>query len=273
MSPVYRAAAAVLFAAFTSGAVAAQEAAPAEPSAAPAEPAPGDWDMVRDARKKTVAAYVSLDSGVSVILRCTNGVYDALVSGLPETRGDTRLLRLSYDDHFHDETWNVATTRTVAMSAMPAPFARKLREGGLVSIVVPDGAGPGRNLRHNLILPQSSAAVDETLTACGRPLTDARDAGLSDPGEAGLSPGVSWAQPPRPSYPFPARYSGGFAMLSCAAQPDGSLDQCLVESEFPVDGGFGKQALRGARDARLKASDGSPITPRLIVFRTNFVMR
>lgn len=263
---------ALFAAAFLPGVVSAQEAAP--PVAQPAaEASSADWDMVRDTRKKIVAAYVSLDSGVDVVLRCSDGVYDALISGLPEAKGDTRVLRLSYDDHFHDETWNIATTRSSALSAMPAPFARKLRKGGLVSIVVPNGAGPGRNLRHNLILPQSSSAVDETLIACGRPLEDARDDQLSDPGAAGLSPGVSWAQRPRPDYPSPALYTRGFAMLSCVSLPDGSLRDCLVESEFPVDGGFGKQALRGTRDARLESSDGSPITRRLVVFRTNFMMR
>ncbi len=272
MSPVrHVATSALLSVLFMPGLASAQDPAPAPPAAV--EP-PADWDMVRDPRKKMVAAYVSLDSGISVILRCSDGVYDALVSGLPDApSGDTRVLRLSYGDDFHAETWNVATTRSAALSALPAPFARKLREGGRVSIVVPDGAGPGRNLRHNLDLPPSSAAVDETLTACGRPLEDPRDARLPDAGERGLSSGVNWAQPPRPSYPSPARYTGGFAMLSCMALPEGRLDACIVESEFPVDGGFGKSALRGARDARLSSSDGSPIEPRLIVFRTNFVMR
>ena len=272
MSPVRHVATAALLAVLSTPSLAsAQDAVPATPTAV--EP-PADWDMVRDPRKKMVAAYVSLDSGVSVILRCSDGVYDALVSGLPDApRGDTRVLRLSYDDHFHAETWNVATTRSVALSALPAPFARKLREGGKVSILVPDGAGPGRNLRHDLDLPRSSAAVDETLTACGRTLVDPRDAALPDLDENGQSPNVTWARPPRPSYPFPGKYSGGFAMLSCMALPDGRLDDCLIESEFPSDGGFGKQALRSTGDARLEASDGAPISPRLIVFRTNFVMR
>lgn len=258
------------------GLASAQDTAPTAPTAAPpsAVAPPDDWDMLHDQRKKMVAAYVSLDSGVSVVLRCSDGVYDALVSGLPDApRGETRVLRLSYDDHFHPETWNVATTRSTAMSAMPAPFARKLRKGGVVSIVVPDGAGPGRNLRHDLHLPQSSTAVDQTLTACGRPLVDARDAALPDLDENGQSPDVTWAQPPRPSYPFPEKYIGGFAVLSCTALPEGRLGECLVESEFPVDGGFGKQALKSTADARLKTSDGTPVTPRMIVFRTNFVMR
>ena len=272
MNPVRSIATAVLLSALSmSGPAAAQDAAP--PAPAEVSP-PADWDMVRDPRKKMVAAYVSLDSGVSVILRCSDGVYDALVSGLPDApRKDTRVLRLSYGDHFHAETWNVATVRSTALSAMPAPFARKLREGGLVSIVVPDGAGQGRNLRHDLDLPRSSTAVDETLAACGRPLVDPRDAALPDLDETGQPPSVTWARPPQPSYPSPAKYTAGFAMLSCMALPDGRLDECLIESEFPVDGGFGKQALRSTDDARLKAEDNAPISPRLIVFRTNFVMR
>lgn len=249
----------------------AQEGAASAPAALDA---PEDWDMVRDPTKKMVAAYVSLDSGVNVVLRCSDGVYDAFVSGLPDVpNGETRVLRLSYGDHFRTETWNVATTRSTAMNAVPAPFARKLREGGKVSIVVPDGAGPGRNLRHDLHLPRSSTAMDETLTACGRPLVDPRDAALPELGEDGQFPRVTWARPPRPSFPLQPRYTGGFAVLSCLSLPDGRLDDCLIESEFPVDGGFGKQALRSMANARLKAPDGAPIPPRLIVFRTNFMMR
>lgn len=272
MTLIRQIATATLFAALAlPGLASAQDTAPTAPSAVEA---PADWNMVRDQRKKMVAAYVSLSSGVTVILRCSSGVYDALVSGLPDApRGDTRVLRLSYDDHFHPETWNVATTRSTALSALPARFARKLRNGGVVSIVVPDGAGPGRNLRHVLHLPQSPTAVDETLTACGRPLVDPRDAALPDIDENGQSPDVTWARAPQPSYPFPSRYSTGFAMLSCTALPDGRVDECLVESEFPVDGGFGKQVLRSTSNARLKSSDGTPVTPRIIVFRTNFVMR
>lgn len=271
MSPVRHVTTAALLSVLSMPGLAwAQDSAPSAPAAVAD---PDDWGMVRDPRKKMVAAYISLDSGVSVILRCSDGVYDALVSGLPEAKGETRVLRLSYDDHFHSETWNVATTRTVAMSALPAPFARKLREGGTVSIMVPDGAGPGRNLRHNLLLPRSATAVDETLTACGRPLTDPRDAALPDLEEDGQSSGVTWAQSPRPAYPFPAKYTGGFAVLSCLALPDGRLDECLVESEFPADGGFGAAALRSTRAARLKSSDGASIAPRLVVFRSRFLMR
>jgi hypothetical protein len=263
------AAAALFFSVILPSAAAAQDKAPTAPATASAD----DWDMIRDPAKKTVAAYVSLDSGVSVILRCTNKVYDALVAGLPGALGDTRVLHLSYGDHSHPETWNVATSPTVAMSALPAPFARKLRDGGMLSIMTPDGAGPGRNLTHHLHLPASSTAVDETLTACEKPLEDPRDALLPDLGEGGLSAGVTWERPPRPNYPALARYSAGFAMLSCMALPDGRVNDCVVESEFPADGGFGRATLSSVRDARLKASDGAPITPRLIVFRTNFMMR
>jgi len=263
------AAAALFFSVILPSAAAAQDKAPTAPATASAD----DWDMIRDPAKKTVAAYVSLDSGVSVILRCTNKVYAALVARLPGALGDTRVLHLSYGDHSHPETWNVVTSPTVAMSALPAPFARKLRDGGMLSIMTPDGAGPGRNLTHHLHLPASSTAVDETLTACEKPLEDPRDALLPDLGEGGLSAGVTWERPPRPNYPALARYSAGFAMLSCMALPDGRVNDCVVESEFPADGGFGRATLSSVRDARLKASDGAPITPRLIVFRTNFMMR
>ena len=41
------------------------------------------------------------------------------------------------------------------------------------------GGGEGRNLRHVVTLPPSAAAINEVLTACGKPLTDPRDAEMA----------------------------------------------------------------------------------------------
>jgi hypothetical protein len=166
----------------------------------------------------------------------------------------------------------VTTDRTAALADYPAPLARALRQGGPVSIVIPGGAGDGRNLRHELVLPASTAAVDETLSACSRPLVDPRDELLPDIGENGLPGGVTWARSPRPYFPA-TNYAQGYAVLSCVVQPDGGLDQCEVESEFPLDGGFGRTALRAMPPARI-VSPGEPpgqYAPRIIGLRINYV--
>lgn len=237
----------------------------------PASTASLDWDVIRDPARKMVAAYVQVDSGLSVVLRCTNGGYDALLAGLPEARGETRNLVLTHGgDSSTHQSWSVGSSPGIALSPLPAPFARKLRNGGQLSILVPDGGGAGRDLRHVVQLPASSSAIDETLTACGRPLADPRDNTLSDPGENGLSSGVAWDRMPLPAPPETTRYSQGFATLSCMAQPDGRLSSCIVESEYPSGSGFGENALRAMRRARLKSIDSANAEPRMVVFRIKF---
>jgi hypothetical protein len=234
-----------------------------------------DWSILRDARKKTVVAFTDFDSGISIAVRCVDKSYEAIIGGLPEIRGETRRLTLRFpnEDHDHEETWNVATNSSIAVSSFPALFARELREGGTLNLVVPQGAADGRNLRYVITLPPSPSAIDETLTACSRPLVDPRDAEVVDIGEGGLPDGINWAQRPRPRYPN-TNYARGFAVITCLSNPDGSVKDCVVESEHPQEAGFGAAALRGARDARLQSTTGNTgsIRSRLISFRTNFYM-
>ena len=249
----------------------------ASAGAALAQDVTDDWEMIRQPEQKTVMAFIPMDSGLTIGFRCVDGVYGAVIAGLPAASRNarTRILGISVgDDHAHDTVWNVATEPTVAVADYPAPLARELRTGGQISILIPNGAGDGRNLRHNLVLPASTAAIDETLTACNRPTVDPRDELLPEIEEDGLPAGVTWAAPSRPRYPR-TNYSEGSAVLSCVVQPDGGLDQCVVESEFPVDGRFGAAALRGAQNARIASPGETPgqYAPRMIAFRNNFRMR
>lgn len=235
-----------------------------------------DWDVHRDARQRQVMAYTVFDAGVGISARCTDGNYEAVVLGLPEAPGDTatRTIGVAFGgDEIAMQRWNVAVDRAVAHSEMPAPFARKLRLGGRLQIVVPDGAGPGRNLRYDLTLPVSATAIDETLTACERPLVDPRDAELAELPEGGLPMGLTWASRPRMQFPE-TRYARGFALITCLTQPDGGLRDCAVESQHPADGGFGESALRAARRARVTLGDGAegPIPVAKVQFRANFVV-
>ena len=246
-------------------------------SAAMAQDATDDWEVIRQPEQKTIFAFVPLDSGLTIGFRCVDGVYGAVIGGLPEASRNARIRTLSIavgDDEPGDSRWNVTTDRTVALADYPARLARELREGGAVSIVVPGGGGNGRNLRHNLILPASSTAIDETLTACGRLLEDPRDALVPEITESGLPDGVTWARPPRPTYPR-NNYAAGYAVVTCVVQPDGGVHQCEVESEFPVDGGFGRNALRATDDARIVSPGETPgqYAPRMVGFRVSYVMR
>lgn len=233
-----------------------------------------DWAMLRDPAKKTIVAYIPLTTGLSIGVRCTDGALGAVIAGLPEApRGQrTRPLRISNgEDPALDTRWNVTKNRTVAVADYPAPFARNLREGGRLQITIPGGGGAGRALRHDLALPPSQAAIDEVLTACNKPAVDPRDALLPDIEEGGLPGGVTWAR--RPSVEFPdTRYAEGYAVVTCLANPDGSLSQCVVESEHPADGVFGAAVLRATTRARINSpyEPTGAIAPRMIGFRMNF---
>lgn len=241
-----------------------------------AQDADRDWDMLRDPGKKLTIAYTRFDSGLGIAARCVDESYEALITGLPSAGGgETRILRVAFgDDELREQRWNVAVNDTIAVSELPAPFARKLREGGRLRILIPGGAEGGRNLLHDLTLPASSTSIDETLTVCERPLTDARDAELEALPEGGLPTSLNWASRPRPTFPDPIRYARGFATVLCLTNPDGSLRDCSVESEHPQEGGFGASALRAARRARVANADdpGGPVPLSRVLYRTNFVL-
>lgn len=235
-----------------------------------------DWDLLRDPAHKSLVAYIPVTTGLALAVRCVDGDFDAVIAGLPAyAQGrPTRPLHLAFgDDPLRETNWNVTTERTVAIADYPSAFARSLRKGGPLKIMIPRGATDGRNLVHNLTLPPSSAAIAETMAACNRPLEDPRDALLPDIEERGLPAGITWARAPRPRYPN-TNYARGYAVLTCVAGQDGALSQCEIESEQPAKSRFGEASLRAMRDARI-ASDAEPtghIRPRMIAFRVNFYM-
>lgn len=241
-----------------------------------AQDAVRDWDLLRDPDKKLTLAYTRFEAGLIIAARCIDGGYEALITGLPPAgEGDTRSLRVAFGDgDLHPQRWNVAMDDTIAVSELPAPFARKLREGGRLRVMIPGGAEGGGNLVHDLTLPASSNSIDETLTECGRPLTDPRDAELAALPENGLPANVIWARAPRPEFPRSARYARGFATVMCLTEPDGGLRDCSVEAEHPLDGGFGDEALQATRRARVANGDApdSSMPLRRILYRNNFVL-
>lgn len=232
-----------------------------------------DWAIERDPANQSLIAYVPMTTGLAIGVRCIKGDFAAIISGLPAAGSNQRVRTLGIGpvDHQHDSRWNVTTDPTVAIADYPARFARNLRRGGPVSILIPGGAGEGRNLRHDIELPPSSTAIDEVLTACDRPLVDPRDALLPEIEAGGLPTGVNWARAPRPVFPR-TNYAAGYAVLTCMMTAEGRLDDCLVEAQHPSDSAFGRAALRSTGDARLTSSTEAPgrLTPRMVGFRINF---
>lgn len=240
-----------------------------------AQDADRDWDVLREPDKKLTAAFTLFDSGLGIATRCVDESYEVVIVGLPPAGADsdTRELRVAFgDDEPAAQLWNVAINDTTAVSSLPAPFARKLRQGGRLRITIPGGAEGGRNLLHDVVLPASSVSIDETLTVCDRPLVDPRDAELDALPDSGLPTNLVWATPPRPTYPSRARYGRGFAMVMCLTSPDGSLRECSVEAEHPQDGGFGAAALRGTRRARVANAESptDPVPVAAVLFRNTF---
>lgn len=260
------------WAALTFGVAVAGLAQAQTPDAAP--PA-DDWTFAE--RDGVTAAFLQFDNGLDIVVRCKDRNLETMIIGLPPSSERTRELRIYGGDETAPErgaNWFVAEQADTAFSSSPALFARSLREGGAMNLVVPGGAASGRNLRYVLNLPSSPSAINGTLAACGKPSVDPRDALVEPLGEDDLPVGITWAEPPRPEYPMGyLTYEWGFAAISCLSQADGSLDQCEVETQHPLDGPFGAAALTAARSARVQLGDSaSPLPTRLIRFNINFRM-
>lgn len=240
-----------------------------------AQDASADWDLANDQRKKLLVAYVTFNNGLTIATRCADGGFEAVIAGLPPAgRATSRPLRIAFgDDEPVESRWNVATDDTIVVSELPAPFARQLRDGGRLRILVPGASYGGRNLLYDLTLPASSGSIDQTLTTCGRPLIDPRDAELEALQEDGVPASLGWAERPRAQFPD-TRYARGFAIITCVSNPDGSLRDCAIESEHPRDGRFGETTLASARRARLQnlADPGAPVPVTRVLYKVHFLV-
>lgn len=265
---------ALLVASTTTAALPAQ----AQTSAMQAE----DWVVTVFPEQKATLALSEFTSGISLAARCVDGAYDLLITGLPEApaRATTRELGLSVgdEDSARQTVWTVGQDRTTAFSRLPAMVARRLAEGGKLQIVA---QGPdNRRYRYIMDINPSSTAIEQTLTACGRPLVDPRDKETDGDGRE-LPPEITWRTVPRPQFPAPVKGrspSEGYAVLSCAIQPDGHLVDCQTESEWPRGYGLGREALRSVDRARVQITDegasmGRKLDDGLITFSVNFKMQ
>ncbi len=243
---------------------------------------PGDdWDIVRDRRNKQVMAYLQFSNGLGITVRCLDGSLDAVIGGLPPpVNPEPSSIGISYrplymtfrDAEEYGGRWVIAVNDTMAVGLFPAPFARRLREGGALQIRVPDGGGEGRSLSYRIELPPSARHIDEVLTTCDRPLDDPRDDVLGRDENPGLPASIIWERAPRPTFPNNSTYASGFAVISCNTRPDGSLEDCIAESQHPADSRFGREALNATRRARLQVAEDAdaPVPVRRVFFTVTF---
>lgn len=239
---------------------------------AAAQEVASDWDIHRDERTQTTMAYSQFSNGLGLGFRCLDGTFAAVASGLPASDDERRTIRLKFaDDDAYETHWSSTTENTVAVADMPAPLARGFRKGGSLRMTLPGAAEGGRDLTYAVELPPSIGAIDETLTRCGKPLTDFRDAELDALPDDGLPRDITWQTRPRPQFPR-TEYARGSAVVTCIADPSGRARDCVVESEHPHDGRFGRATLDAMANARLvdRAQPGAPLRPALISFRAGF---
>lgn len=243
-------------------------------SALAQDSAPADWETHRDERRNLTAAYLPTTTGINILFRCEKGAFTGFLSGLPQQEGEQRTLEVAFGDApLRPTQWTAGSEGTSAFSEFPAPFARKMREGGRFQVRVREGTEDGRPVRYVIDLPPSNVAIDQALQACDRPLVDARDAEIEAVGENGLPTALEWVQRPRPTFPN-TRYARGFATVSCIASPQGRARDCVIETEHPFDGRFGKATIdaMGAVRIRNRLNPDAEIPPSRFAFRANYIM-
>ena len=130
-----------------------------------------DWDIVRDRRGRAEMAHLQFSNGLAIMVQCKDRSLDVVMGGLPPA--SARPGRLGFrerplDLRFRGEEdrrqfWAVGADDTLAVSLLPAPFARQLRQGGTLELGVPDAGDEGQMVTYRVELPPSALNGDEVL--------------------------------------------------------------------------------------------------------------
>ena len=218
-------------------------------------------------------AHTTLQSRAAVVVRCAAGQLTVLLAGVPAPTD--RMSVTTIVDGSVDLTggWWLVDDGSTLMSRRPARYARALAAGHLVSLMAPGGERQPWIVE--AALPADRTPVDAVLEACDLPLSDPRDTMTAGgPDVATTSPvGLHWESRPTPRFPERALSRGlteGTVVVTCMAGPAGSLHECRAESELPVGGNFGQEAVRAANNARVGRE--SPVGG-LVVFEIMFLIR
>lgn len=221
-------------------------------------------------------ASVSYQSGQSLALRCFNGRLEALMTGLPiATEAGVRTMDWDQGDYAGRQTWINIPGRPAVVSTRPLHTARLFKNGGAISLRLPASGEASTAQRYELALPSDSSGVEDVLKACNANTDAPRDSmmEIQPPLDREMSVSAIWSQEPTPDYPSrAANLSGGAVLYSCVVAERGALQNCRIEAENPPNVGFGAEALKALRTARLRLGPG--VEPgRLTISRLLFVKR
>lgn len=209
-----------------------------------------DWVRLENPPRGMVVASTTWPSGISIIARCDNDVFDVILPVVEKIDGVEAQVTFAFDDiESVTRTWPVASNGTAVFVETPTRFVRALRSAQTLKLTIDDGSPPLH--RYELDIDGETSPLVDVMEACDKPLIDARDSWPLAPDS-----GVTWLQRPTPrasDYPSAAinnRISGR-ATVSCVGQPDGRLDQCLIEGESPPHFGFGEAAIKVVKRGRI----------------------
>lgn len=236
----------------------------------------GDWELSEAPSRNLTMATLEYEGAPAIAARCVDGEAELMIAGLSPVAEETRDVVLEVAGSSVSAQWRTVSG-SIAAALIGGMTLRDLMAGGEVVVTVRD-TQPARRFR--LQAPPASRAVGRVLAACGYPLTSERDAErrlMRDEWRQRVAAGEvrpdgpSWVRRPTGRYPNVASDRGiraGHAQISCYAQANGRLRDCVVEAEYPVGMGFGAEAVRGAQDGRLTARPDSASKDELITFTT-----
>lgn len=228
----------------------------------------GGWDLATDAGNgRTVVASVTYESGAGVAVQCHDGRLSTAIMGLPAAHpGEIdaqgrRALTVTLDNEPVSRGWKAPAGATVAVAVMPGSLARRLRQGGTLSVTtIPhDSGAPVRRLE--LSLPRDTDGVNRALTACGAPIVSDHDAIPL------LEPDMLTADIWRRGRLFtPPPGEVGQVDISCIFAPEGRVRDCQTESESSP--GLGARIIRGQRRVHFPLDEDTAraVEGRLIYF-------
>ncbi|WP_333591641.1 energy transducer TonB [Brevundimonas sp.] len=228
-----------------------------------AQDAGDDWDLHQASQLGLTQAVLAYEGAPTLTARCASGFLQVVIGDLPPATTETRALSLEYGD-VKLSRWRAVSDGAVA--DLNAMTMRTLMAGGELVLTVRDSQ-PSR--RYRLHAPVMSPTVGRVLSACGAALSSDRDVAvraqrlMADQAESPppSSAPPTWVHRPVPQYPETALQRGvesGQVALSCYVMPDGTLRDCIVDTEYPVGFNFGAEVLRSARDARLTPRAAEP---------------
>lgn len=224
-------------------------------------------EWVAAAGDNTEAAVLIYGGDLSLSVLCRDNRLDFLVGGLPPTTENIRTVQVNVPtDPLRNSTWIVGADGTTLISTAPAIYARRLRQTDRLTLRMPSENGqPAR--RYEFALPADHVALDHVLESCDTPLD--RPADLEFVPELPL---IRWSPQPMPSYPREGMdVVSATVLMECMVQTDGRVDDCEILTEEPRRRGFGREALKAVRRARIVQIGSSPIRePRTARFTIRF---